>query len=148
MSAKTRSRSPCAFEQKGRKYEGARYRCKYLRSALDYLMALLPWLYRIDALLTWLFTMLLPYELRTIPKRRAFFAEVFSDLFVRTSFPGDLSVFAVTQEVLHGLDSVAALLATNLPKASKYFFPYLFLRYFLISVSPLLQSIGVLSPHP
>lgn len=50
-----------------------------------------------------------------------------------------LSIIAMVQQTLHGLDSVPTFLAKNSNKASNYFFLYLLLRCFSISASSLLQ---------
>ncbi len=135
-------------------------------SQISYLTALLPWLHWINALPSWLLgciqgvlpqlmltvlTTLLPYVLRIITERRGLLTEVavelslqkyyFTFLFVQVFLTVSLSssITAVVQEVLHGLDSVPAVLATNLPKASNYFFSYLLIRCFSQSASSLLQ---------
>ncbi|KAL9127040.1 MAG: hypothetical protein Q9217_004004 [Psora testacea] len=135
-------------------------------SQIAYLRALWPWLHWIDALPAWLLgciqgvlpqvlltalTTLLPYVLRIITRRRGLLTEVavelslqkyyFTFLFVHVFLTVSLSssITAVAQKVLHGLDSVPAVLATNLPKASNYFFSYLLLRCFSVSASSLLQ---------
>jgi hypothetical protein len=135
-------------------------------SQIAYLTALLPWLRWIDALPAWLLgclqgilpqvmltalTMLLPYVLRMIMERQGLLTEVavelslqkayFTFLFVQVFLTVSLSssVTAVIQQLLHGLDSVPAVLAANLPKASNYFFSYLLLRCFSESASSLLQ---------
>lgn len=135
-------------------------------SQIAYLTVLWPWLQWIDALPAWLLgciqgllpqviltalTTLLPYVLRIVTERRGLLTEVavelslqksyFTSLFVQLFWTVSLSssVTAVAQEVLHGLDSVPAVLATNLPTASNYFFSYLLLRCFSVSASSLLQ---------
>jgi len=135
-------------------------------SQISYLTALLPWLRWINKLPSWLLgciqgilpqmmltalTTLLPYVLRIITERRGLLTEVavelslqkyyFTFLFVQVFLTVSLSssITAVIQEVLHGLDSVPAVLATNLPKASNYFFSYLLIRCFSQSASSLLQ---------
>ena len=135
-------------------------------SQIAYLTALLPWLRWIDALPAWLLgclqgilpqvmltalTMLLPYVLRIITERQGLLTEVavelslqktyFTFLFIQVFLTVSLSssITAVIQQVLHGLDSIPAVLATNLPKASNYFFSYLLLRCFSVSASSLLQ---------
>ena len=137
-----------------------------LVSQIAYLTALLPWLHWIDALPAWLFgciqgvlpqlilialITLLPYILRIITERRGLLTEVavelslqkyyFTFLFVQVFLTVSLSssITVVIQEVLHDLDSVPVVLATNLPKASNYFFSYLILRCFSVSASSILQ---------
>ncbi len=137
-----------------------------LVSQIAYLTALLPWLHWIDALPVWLLgciqgvlpqlmltalTTLLPYVLRIITERQGLLTEVavelslqkfyFIFLFVQVFLTVSLSssITAVIQQLLHGLDSVPAVLATNLPKASNYFFSYLILRCFSVSAGSLLQ---------
>lgn len=135
-------------------------------SQIAYLTALLPWLRWIDALPAWLLgciqgilpqvmltalTMLLPYVLRIIAERQGLLTEVavelslqntyFTFLFAQVFLTVSLSssITAVVEQLLHGLDSVPAVLASNLPKASNYFFSYLLLRCFSVSASSLLQ---------
>jgi len=135
-------------------------------SQIAYLTALLPWLRWIDALPAWLlgtlqgilpqvmltaFTMLLPYVLRMITERQGLLTQVavelslqksyFTFLFIQVFLTVSLSssITAVIQQLLHGLDSVPAVLATSLPRASNYFFSYLLLRCFSVSASSLLQ---------
>jgi len=135
-------------------------------SQISYLTPLLPWLHWIDAFPSWLLgciqgvlpqvmltvlTTLLPYVLRIITERRGLLTEVavelslqkyyFAFLFVQVFLTVSLSssITAIVQEVLHGLDSVPAVLATNLPKASNYFFSYLLIRCFSQSANSLLQ---------
>jgi len=137
-----------------------------LVSQIAYLTALLPWLHWIDTLPAWLFgciqgvlpqlilialITLLPYVLRIITERRGLLTEVavelslqkyyFTFLFVQVFLTVSLSssITIVIQEVLHGLDSVSVVLATNLPKAGNYFFSYLILRCFSVSASSILQ---------
>ncbi len=96
-------------------------------------------------------TTLLPYVLRIITERQGLLTEVivelslqkfyFIFLFVQVFLTVSLSssITAVIQQLLHGLDSVPAVLATNLSKASNYFFSYLILRCFSVSAGSLLQ---------
>ncbi len=134
-------------------------------SQIAYLTALLPWLRWIDALPAWLLgciqgilpqvmltvlAMLLPYVLRIIAERQGLLTEVavelslqntyFTFLFAQVFLTVSLSsnITAVVEQLLHGLDSVPAVLASNLPKASNYFFSYLLLRCFSVSASSLL----------
>ena len=140
-------------------------------SQIAYLTALWPSLHWVDASPAWLLgctqdvlpqlilialTTLLPYVLRIITKRRGLLTEVavelslqkyyFTFLFVQVFLTVSLSssITAVAQKVLHGLDSVPVVLATNLPKASNYFFSYLLLRCFSVSASSLLQMVRLI----
>ena len=142
-----------------------------LVSQITYLTGLLPWLHWIDRLSTWLhdfiegvlpqliltlFTMLLPLILRMITRRQGLLTEVavelslqkyyFAFLFVQVFLTVSLasSIAAVAQEILHGLNSLPAILAINLPKASNYFFSYLLLRGFSVSAGSLLQMGGLI----
>ena len=135
-------------------------------SQIAYLTAPIPWLRWIDALPMWLLgcvqgvlpqimltalTMLLPYVLRIITERQGLLTEVavelslqktyFTFLFIQIFLTVSLSssITAGIQLLLHGLDSVPAVLATSLPKASNYFLSYLLLRCFSVSASSLLQ---------
>jgi len=143
-----------------------------LVSQITYLTGLLPWLHWIDRLPTWLLgsiegvlpqliltllTMLLPLILRAITRRQGLLTEVavelslqkyyFAFLFVQVFLTVSLSssITAVAQEILHGLDSLPTILATNLPKASNYFFSYLLLRGFSVSAGSLLQMGGLIN---
>ena len=135
-------------------------------SQIAYLTALIPWLDWIETLPAWLLgcihgvlpqvilttlIMLLPYVLRIITERqglptgvavelslqKTYFTFLFIQVFLTVSLSS--SITAVIQQLLHGLDSIPAVLATNLPKASNYFLSYLLLRCFSVSASSLLQ---------
>ena len=94
--------------------------------------------------------MLLPYVLRIIAERQGlltegavelslqntYFTFLFAQVFLTVSLSSNIT--AVVAQLLHGLDSVPAVLALNLLKASNYFFSYLLLRYFSVSASSLL----------
>ena len=71
----------------------------------------------------------------------------FTVLFVQNVLTVSLStsVTAIVQDVVNGLDSVPALVARNLPKASNYFFSYLAVQGFSVSASVLLQLGGLAS---
>jgi len=133
---------------------------------ISYLTALLPWLHWIDRLPSWLLgciqgvlpqlilialTTLLPCVLRIIIECQGLLTDVavelslqkyyFAFLFVQVFLIVSLSpsITAVVQVVVHGLDSVPAILATNLAKASNYFLAYLLTRCFSQCASTLLQ---------
>ena len=69
----------------------------------------------------------------------------FTILFVQNVLTVSLSssITAIIQDVLGGLDSVPALVARNLPKASNYFLSYLIIRGFSVSAQILLQLGGL-----
>ena len=137
-----------------------------LLSQVAYVTTLIPWLRWINGLPVWLLgciqgvvpqttlivlTMLLPCVLRIVTERRCLLTEIavelslqqtyFVFLFIQVFLTVSLSstVTAILQQLLHRIDSVPMTLATNLPKASNYFFSYLLLRCFSISASSLLQ---------
>jgi len=133
---------------------------------ITYLTSLLSWLHWIDRLSTWLLdfiedvlsqlilillTMLLPLILRAITRRQSlltkmivelslqkyYFAFLFMQVFLTVFLSS--SITTVAQEILHDLNFLPTILATNLSKASNYFFSYLLLRGFSISAGSLLQ---------
>ncbi len=111
----------------------------------------------LSQLILTLLTMLLPLILRAITRRQGLLTEVavelslqkyyFAFLFMQVFLTVSLSssITAVAQEILHGLDSLPTILATNLPKASNYFFSYLLLRGFSVSAGSLLQMGGLIN---
>jgi len=139
---------------------------------MTYLTGLLPWLDWLDMLPVWLLgcmqgvlpqmaltmlTMLVPYVLRMIASRQGlptevavelslqkyYFTFLFVQIFLTVSLSSSMTV--IIREVLHGLDSVPAVLATNLPKASNYFFSYLLLQGLSVSAGSLLQTGGLIN---
>ena len=68
--------------------------------------------------------------------QKSYFLFLFVQNFLTVSLSS--SITAIAQEVLHGPSSAAALLATNLPRASNYFFSYLALQSLSVSAGALL----------
>lgn len=77
---------------------------------------------------------------RTI--QRFYFASLFVQIFLTVSLSS--SATTILGEMYHQLDSVPAILATNLPKTSNYFFSYLLLQSLSISASQLVQTMGLI----
>lgn len=77
---------------------------------------------------------------RTI--QRFYFASLFLQIFLAVSLSS--SATTILGEMYHQVDSVPAILATNLPKSSNYFFSYILLQSLSISASQLVQITGLI----
>ena len=141
-------------------------------SQISYLTGVLPWLICINRLPGWLLgciqgilpqviltvlIMVLPIIFRVIVNYQGLLTKTavelslqiyyFTFLFVQVFLTVSLSssVTTIVQEVVHGLDSVPAVLARSLPKASNYFFSYILLHGFSVSAGALIQVRGLIN---
>lgn len=73
--------------------------------------------------------------------QRFYFASLFLQIFLTVSLSS--SATTILGEMYHQVDSVPAILATNLPKTSNYFFSYILLQSLSISASQLVQITGL-----
>ena len=143
-----------------------------LLSQITYLSNLVPWLHWINRIPLWLlgfiqgvlpqliltiFTILVPSALRTITNHQGlstyttvelflqkyYFTFLFIQVFLTVSLSS--SVTTVLKELLHDSESVPAVLARNLPKASNYFFSYILLHGFSVSAAMFIQVGGLVN---
>ncbi|KAI9750324.1 MAG: hypothetical protein M4579_006519 [Chaenotheca gracillima] len=137
-----------------------------LLSQLGYLANTYSWLTWINKLPVWLLSViqgvlpqvllgllmvLLPFILRALAKQsgivtgmgielsvqRYFFAFSFVQLFLIVSISS--GIFSVISQILQDPQGTPSLLASNLPKASNYFFSYMLLQAFSVSAGALVQ---------
>ena len=143
-----------------------------LLSQISYLTELLPWLEWVDQLPGWLLgciqgilpqviltaiTILLRVVFRMIAECQAlptkmaveqslqnyYFTFLFVQVFLTVSLSS--SVTTIIQELIHDPESVPAVLARNLPKASNYFFSYILLQGLSISAGALIRVGGLIN---
>ena len=102
-----------------------------------------------------LLLVLLPFLLRLLAKtqgdhtgmavelsvQRYYFAFLFVQVFLVVSISSGITT--VINQVSHSPQSVPTILATNLPKASNYFFSYLLLQALSVSAGALVQVMGL-----
>lgn len=74
--------------------------------------------------------------------QKSYFVFLFTQTFLTVSL--STSITAIIQDIYHGLDSVPAQIAQNLPKASNYFSSYLILHGLSGSAAILLQALGLI----
>lgn len=74
--------------------------------------------------------------------QRYYFSFLFTQIFLTVGLSS--SVTTILENIYHGFDSVAAVLATNLPKSSNYFLSYLLLQAFSMSASEIAQVSGLI----
>ena len=143
-----------------------------LLSQISYLTGLLPWLRWIDRLPGWLLgciqgilpqviltaiVILLPIVLRILANYQGLLTNIaveqslqnyyFTFLFVQVFLTISLSssITTIIQELIHGLDSIPAVLARNLPKTSNYFSSYILIQGFSVSAGTLVQIGGLIN---
>ncbi|KAI9673862.1 MAG: hypothetical protein M1817_002068 [Caeruleum heppii] len=143
-----------------------------LLSQLRSLTALYPWLAFINRMPQWLLSLvqgvlpqallgllmaLLPIILRMLTKQQGvptgmgvelsvqnyYFAFLFVQVFLVVSISSGIT--SVIRQLVASPGSVPSLLATNLPRASNYFFSYMLLQAFSVSAGALVQIGGLIS---
>ena len=143
-----------------------------LLSQLKYLAGLEPWLGWINRLPSWFLSLVqgvlpqvmlgilmavLPMILRFLAKQSGvqtgmgieltvqnyYFAFLFVQIFLVVSISSGIT--SVIHQLSDNIGSAPALLATNLPKASNYFFSYMILQAFSVSAGALVQIGGLIS---